>query len=443
MQATRAQPRRTLAAWAMFDWANSAFATLVVTFVYSTYFTTAIAADEVTGTAQWSRAVGLSGVLVAVLAPPLGALADRSGRRMACLGVCTLVCCVASVGMTGVHPDWVWAGLMALSLFVVANVAFELSTVFYNAFLPELVPAERVGRLSGWAWGLGYAGGLLSLVLALAVLAREQPLFGISTEAGFNYRAVCLLAAGWFALFSLPLFVFAPRRPAGGAIPELPLQPRMGAYRELRHTFGRLRHYPDITRLLAARLLYNDGLVTIFAFGGIYAAGTFGMSLPEVIQFGIALNVTAGIGAGVFGFVDDRLGGKRTILVTLVALTVFSLLAVWAPSVGWLWLAGLSLGLFVGPNQSASRTLMARFVPEQHSANFFGLFAFSGKITTFAGPLLLGIVTEATGSQRLGMATVVGFFVVGGLLLLTVNERRGIRTGQQTEPSGDTSADRT
>ncbi len=439
MQVTHAQPLRTLAAWAMFDWANSAFATLVVTFVYATYFTTAIAADEVTGTAQWSRAIGLSGVLVAVLAPPLGALADRSGQLLTCLGVCTLVCCVASAGLTGVHPDWVWAGLIALSLFVVANVAFELSTVFYNAFLPELVPAERVGRLSGWAWGLGYAGGLLSLVLALVVLAREQPLFGISTEAGFNYRAVCLLAAGWFALFSLPLFVFAPRQPSGSGLTS----PRTGAYRELRRTFGQLRHYPDITRLLAARLLYNDGLITIFAFGGIYAAGTFGMSLPEVIQFGIALNVAAGIGAGVFGIVDDRLGGKRTILITLVAMTVFSLLAVWAPSVGWLWLAGLSLGLFVGPNQSASRTLMSRFVPEQHSAAFFGLFAFSGKITTFAGPLLLGIVTQATGSQRLGVATVVGFFVLGGLPLLTVDERRGIRTGQQTNPPGSAAADRT
>ena len=439
MQATHAQPRRILASWAMFDWANSAFSTLVVTFVYATYFTTAIAADEVTGTAQWSRAVGLSGVLVAVLAPPLGALADRGGRRLTCLGVCTLVCCVASAGLTGVHPDWVWAGLIALSLFVIANVAFELSTVFYNAFLPELVPAERVGRLSGWAWGLGYAGGLLSLVLALAVLAREQPLFGISAEAGFNYRAVCLLAAGWFALFSLPLFICAPRRPAGNG----PASPRMGAYRELRHTFGRLRHYPDISRLLVARLLYNDGLITIFAFGGIYAAGTFGMSLPEVIQFGIALNITAGIGAGLFGIVDDRLGGRRTILVTLVALTVCSLLAVWAPSVGWLWLAGLSLGLFVGPNQSASRTLMARFVPEQHAAGFFGLFAFSGKITTFAGPLLLGIVTQATGSQRLGVATVVGFFVLGGLLLLTVNEQRGITTGRQPEPPGHAAADRT
>ena len=441
MRATIAQPppRRTLVAWALFDWANSAFATLVVTFVYSTYFTTAIAADKVTGTAQWSRAVGLSGVLVAVLAPPLGALADRSGRRLTCLGVCTLVCCIASAGMTGVHPDLAWAGLTALSLFVIANVGFELSTVFYNAFLPELAPAERVGRLSGWAWGLGYAGGLLSLVLALAVLAREQPLFGISTEAGFNYRAVCLLAAGWFALFSLPLFMFAPRQPSGSGSAS----PRTGVYRELGRTFGRLHHYPDIARLLAARLLYNDGLVTIFAFGGIYAAGTFGMSLPEVIQFGIALNATAGIGAGVFGFVDDRLGGKRTILVTLIALTACSLLAVWAPSVGWLWLAGLVLGLFVGPNQSASRTLMARFIPEQHTASFFGLFAFSGKITTFAGPLLLGIVTQATGSQRLGVATVVGFFVLGGLLLLTVDERRGIRTGQQMELPGDASAYRT
>ncbi len=427
----------------MFDWANSAFATLVVTFVYATYFTTAIATDEVTGTAQWSRAISLSGILVAVLAPLLGALADRSGWRLACLGGCTLVCCMASAGLTGVHPDWVWAGLIALSLFVVANVGFELSTVFYNAFLPELVPAERVGRLSGWAWGLGYAGGLLSLALALAVLAREQPLFGITTEAGFNYRAVCLLAAGWFALFSLPLFVFAPRQPSVEAIHALSPQPRMGAYRELGRTFGRLRQYPDIARLLAARLLYNDGLITIFAFGGIYAAGTFGMSLPEVIQFGIALNITAGIGASAFGVVDDRLGGKRTILVTLVALTVCSLLAVWAPSVGWLWLAGLSLGLFVGPNQSASRTLMSRFVPEPHSSAFFGLFAFSGKITTFAGPLLLGIVTEATGSQRLGVATVVGFFLAGGVLLLTVDEQRGITTGQQMEAPGAAAPDRT
>ena len=129
--------------------------------------------------------------------------------------------------------------------------------------------------------------------------------------------------------------------------------------------------------------------------------------------------------------------------MTLIALTVCSLLAVWAPSVGWLWLAGLILGLFVGPNQSASRTLMSRFVPERHSAAFFGLFAFSGKITTFAGPLLLGIVTQATGSQRLGVATVVGFFVAGGLLLLTVDEQRGIRTGRQPELPGDTASDRT
>jgi UMF1 family MFS transporter len=172
--------------------------------------------------------------------------------------------------------------------------------------------------------------------------------------------------------------------------------------------------------------VYNDGLVTVFAFGGIYAAGTFGMSLAQVITFGIAINVASGLGALAFGYVDDKIGGKRTILVTLAALTAATGLAVWAPTAGWFWVAGMLIGVFVGPNQSASRSLMGRFVPERHQAEFFGFFAFSGKITAFAGPLLLGAVTSAAGSQRAGVATVVAFFVVGAVLLAGVSEPRGI-----------------
>ena len=416
-----AAPRVALA-WAFYDWANSAFTTLVVTFVYATYFTSAIAPDEITGTGQWSRAVALSGILVALASPLLGALADRRGERRRHLTAATLVCCAATFALTFVAPGAENAVLWALTLFVIANVAFELGGVFYNAFLPEVAPAERVGRVSGWAWGLGYAGGLTCLAIALLVLVRTEPLFGVPTDQGFNYRATNLLVAGWFLAFSLPLLLLAPRRPHAPAA-------RHGigdAYRALSRTLREVRKYREIVKLLAARLVYNDGLVTIFAFGGIYAAGTFGLTLAEVIVFGIVINVAAGLGAALFGLVDDRLGGKTTILITLAALIPATALAALAPSVTWLWVAALGIGIFVGPNQAASRSLLARFVPEARATEFFGFFAFSGKITAFAGPLLLGAVTELMDSQRAGVATVLIFFVVGAALLLPLNERRGV-----------------
>ena len=423
--ATPGPARRVAVAWAFYDWANSAFTTLVVTFVYGTYFTSAIAADEISGTGQWSRAVALSGILVALTSPLLGALADQGDGRRRYLAAATFACCAATFALTFVAPGADNAVLIALTLFVIANVAFELGGVFYNAFLPDVAPQERLGRVSGWAWGLGYAGGLSCLAIALVTLVRDDPLFGIPTENGFNYRATNLLVAGWFLAFSLPLLWLAPRQPSGGTAGNGIVK----AYRALVGTLRELRKYREIVKLLAARLVYNDGLVTIFAFGGIYGAGTFGLTLSEVIVFGIAINVAAGIGAALFGLVDDRLGGKTTILITLAALIPATALAALAPSVTWLWVAAFGIGIFVGPNQAASRSLLARFVPEAKATEFFGFFAFSGKITAFAGPLLLGIVTELFDSQRAGVATVLIFFVVGAALLLPLNERRGIAAG--------------
>jgi UMF1 family MFS transporter len=202
------------------------------------------------------------------------------------------------------------------------------------------------------------------------------------------------------------------------------------AFRELAGTFRAIRQYGEIVKFLLARLVFNDGLVTVFAFGGIYAAGTFGMSLSEVIAFGFVLNIASGLGAMAFGFLDDRIGGKKTIMVTLVVLTFATAMAVWAPSRTWLWTAGILIGLFVGPNQSASRSLMARFVPHDRQAEFFGFFAFSGKVTAFVGPILLGVATATFQSQRAGVATVVFFFVIGALLMGRVDERRGIEAAR-------------
>jgi UMF1 family MFS transporter len=422
----RQDARGVIWSWAFYDWANSAFGTLVGTFIYSTYFTQAMAPDELTGTTWWSRAVALSGILAAMLSPILGAAADRAGARKRFLMVTTALCIGATTLLAFVPPSLSNAAFVALALYVIADVSFEVGYVFYNAFLPTIASPGRIGRVSGYGWGLGYLGGLVCMGIALVGFVRpELPWFGISTAEGFNIRATNLLVAVWFSIFSLPLFLVVPER----RLDRVRVNVR-DAFQELARTFRAIGRYREIVKFLIARLIFNDGLVTVFAFGGIYAAGTFGMSLSEVIVFGVALNLASGLGALAFGFLDDRIGSKSTILVTLVALTGATALAVWAPNRAWFWTASILIGIFVGPNQSASRSLMARFVPKQRQAEFFGLFAFSGKVTSFMGPILLGTVTAAFQSQRAGVATVILFFVVGGLLMATVNEQRGIEAAQ-------------
>ncbi|MGH7529346.1 MAG: MFS transporter, partial [Gemmatimonadales bacterium] len=313
--------------------------------------------------------------------------------------------------------------VLALGLFVVADVGFEFGMLFYNALLPGVAPPAQLGRVSGFGWALGYAGGLAALVLALVALVQPAggtPWFGISRADDFHVRATCLLAAAWLAVFAVPLFVTLreERRP------EVRFDVR-GAFRELAATTRAVRRYRDAALFLLARLLFNDGLITVFAFGGIYAAGTFGMSLAEVIRFGIAINVAAGLGALLFGFVDDRIGGKRTVLLSCAALGAATALAAWAPTRTWFWIAGLLIGVFAGPNQAASRSLLARFAPRERENEFFGFFALSGRLTAFAGPALLGIATQVFGTQRAGVATVLLFFLAGGILLLRVDEARG------------------
>jgi UMF1 family MFS transporter len=423
--------KRAIWSWSLYDFANSSFTTLVVTFVYATYFTQAIADDPVHGTALWSRAVTITALVVALCSPVLGAIADRGGYRKLFVVVATLICVIATAALYTVLPGEVMA---ALVLVVIANIAYEFGTVFYNAFLPDLSPPGRIGTVSGLAWGLGYIGGLLALAFALLTLVQpEMPWFGFSTEDGENIRATNLVVAAWFFVFSVPFLLWVPEdrsrvSVSGRVITE--------AFAQLRHTLVEVRKYRHTVRFLLARLVYNDGLVTVFAFGGIYAAGTFGFSFEEVLLFGIVINVFAGLGAAAMGLLDDRIGGKRTIVISLVGLTAAALLAVLATSATWFWIAGILIGVFAGPNQAASRSLMGRFVPHELENEFFGFFAFSGKLTAFIGPFLLGVLTEVSGSQRVGVSVVLVLFVLGLLLLLPLDERAGseARTPQRQIP---------
>ena len=426
MQAKPEYGRRAIWSWALYDFGNSAFTTLVITFVYATYFTQAIAPDPITGTVLWSRAITVTALITAICSPLLGALADRGGYRKAFVVLSTLVCVLATAGLFQVLPGQVMA---ALVLVVIANLGYEIATVFYNAFLPDISPPGRIGRISGYGWALGYVGGLLALLLALVALVQPATTwFGFSTEAGENIRATNLLTAAWFAVFALPFLLWVPEdRSAvsgrGRVIGD--------AVRQLRGTFSEIRRYRQIVRLLVARFFYNNGLVTVIAFGGIYAAESFGFTLEEVLVFGIALNVAAGAGALAMGYLDDRIGGKRTIIISLVGLTVATVLAIVATDKLLLWVTGVIIGIFLGPNQAASRSLMGRFVPKEKENEFFGFFAFSGKLTAFVGPFLLGVLTQWTGSQRWGISVVLVLFAVGLVLMIPLDEQDGIARAER------------
>lgn len=417
---TRAS-KPALAAWCLFDWANSAYFTVIVTFIFATYFTEAVALDPTAGTTQWGHASSLAGLLIAILAPMLGAIADQGRGRKLWAILFSLLCIAATALLWNVKPTPADVPL-ALGLVVIATLSAEFAVVFYNAMLPGLVPPERLGRFSGWGWGVGYLGGLGCLALALVGFVQtDTPLFGIGKEEAANIRATAPMTALWYLAFLLPFAFMTPEAPGRGYPPRTALKIGLAT---LARTLREARGQPDLWRFLLANMLYIDGLTTLFAFGGIYAAGTFGFSFAEVIQFGIALNVTAAIGAVAFGWIDDRLGAKTAIAAGLIGLILSSAVVLVSSSKVVFWIAALLIGLFLGPVQASSRTWMARHAPEEKRAELFGLMALSGKATAFLGPLLLAEVTRATGSQRWGMATILIFFVGGLAMLLSVPNKR-------------------
>jgi len=312
--------------------------------------------------------------------------------------------------------------LFALTLVVIANVAFELGCVFYNAYLPEITTREKIGRISGYGWGFGYLGGLLAMMVAMVgFINPDVPWFGLNPDNGANIRGTNFVVAIWFFVFTLPAILFLKNNKKEAKTDRGNLFPN--ALKQLKETFQDIKLYKNSVRFLLSRLIYNDGLVTIFAFGAIYASGTFNFTFKEIMIFGIVLNVAAGFGAFLMGFIDDIIGGKLTIQISLIGLMLAVIIAVFANSKFLFWVSGILVGLFAGPNQSASRSLMGRISPPNKVNEFYGFFAFSGKLTSFLGPMLLGIFTKYFDSQRYGVATVFVFFFVGFLLIQGVKDK--------------------
>jgi len=412
-----------LFAWCTFDWANSAFPTVIVTFVFAAYFAKAVAVDEVTGSSQWSYAVSGSMLLTALLGPLLGAIADHAGRRKPWVLAFILLMVAATASLWFATPEMP-SVLWVLLAFALANFAFETASIFYNAMLPAISPPSMIGRVSGWGWGLGYVGGLVCLVIALLLLIRpDPPLFGLDKATAEPLRATALLVAGWVVLFALPFFLLTPDSRGRGLSAGEAVRRGVAT---LRNTVTQLRRYRQIALFLLSHMIYTDGLNTLFSVGGIYAAVTFGMDFDELLLFGIALNVTAGAGAFAFGWVDDLIGPKRTILIALGAIGVFGSAILLVETKAMFWAFALPIGVFLGPAQSASRSLMARIAPPEVTTEMFGLFALSGKATAFLGPAVFGWLTAVSGSQRIGLSTIIVFLAVGAALLWPVRVERAV-----------------
>ena len=414
-----ASSKKQIISWSLYDWANSAFGTIILTFVYSVYFTKSVAPDETLGSTWWSYAIAASGLIVALLAPVLGAIADYGGHAKRWLAGLILLC----LTMTGLlffgTPDA--SSYMILGILVcvcLANIGLELGFVFYNAFLPQVAPANIMGRVSGWAWALGYAGGLLSLVLCLVLLTglgeTLQPLFGLPTENALHIRSSTVLVVIWFALFSLPLFMFVRDTPP--LVPHAK-QAVVKGLQQLKRTCLSVRSEKNMVLFLIASALYRDGLATLFALGGIYAASTYDMDFADILVFAVGLNVTAGLGAFAFAFLDDTIGARKTILLSLAGLIICGIVILFAPDKGLFIALSLVLGIFTGPVQAASRSYAGRIAPEGIVTQIYGLYAFAGKSIAFLGPLLYGLSTDIFDTQKAGLVSILCFWSLGFALL--------------------------
>lgn len=412
--------RAAIFGWCLYDWAMSAFNTVIGTFVFSVYFTKGIVGDADRGAALWGVAAGSAGIAVALLSPVLGAVADHGGRRKAWLAACVAAAVVptALLWFAAPEPSWI---LPAMVLVGLATIAFELSYVFYNALLIDVAPPGKLGRVSGWGWGLGYFGGLLCLVIALFGLigfGGAAPLLPLPAVDSAGPRATGPLVALWWLVFALPLLLLVRERPGGAPI-------RAAIRRGLDDLWRTLKSLPgrgNLVRFLVGSAIYREGFNMLFAFGGIYAAGALGLDFGQLVLFAIGLNVTSGVGSVLFAWVDDAIGSKPTILIAIVGLVVLGVPIILVTDPVWFIGLALVLGLFLGPAQAASRTLMGRLAPVGGEAEAYGLYGLTGRATGFVGPWLFAAATAAFATQRAGVAAIVVLFALGGLIVATVRE---------------------
>ena len=416
-------PRREVLAWAMYDFANSGYTTVVLTAVFNAYFVGVVAGNgpdkDGTATLLWTVAMAITNLLVLASAPILGAIADHGAHKKRFLALTTVGCVffTALLGFVG-QGDVVWG----MVLVILSSLMFASGENFIAAFLPEVAAQKDMGRISGYGWSLGYLGGLLVLGLCLVYIQWAQAQGDTVTQ----YVPVTMwITAAMFALAALPTFLWLRER----AVPQ-PLAAGENYFRigfaRVRHTLVHAWRYRDLFRFLVSLAVYYCGINTVVVLAAIYAQEVMGFTMQENIMLILVVNVTAAIGALGFGLAQDRLGSVRTLAITLVVWIAALVLAYFIESRAGFWVVANLVGFALGSSQSAGRALVGQFSPPGRSAEFFGLWGLAGKLAAVIGPLVYGLVAFLShGDHRRALLSTCVFFILGLLILMTVDERRG------------------
>lgn len=396
--------------WTLFDFANTAFSVIIVTVIYSKYFTNYVAGGK---NWLWGAAVSVSMIAAAFLSPPMGAIADVSRNRKRFLLIFTLISVVCTALMFFVQKGDIALGLI---LFILANIGFESGLVFYDAFLPDLTSKKNFGRVSGYGFAMGYIGALVILLIVMLILPQTS-----SPEYNFYIRITFLIAAIFFFVFAAPLFIFIgePKREQviKGELIKKGISKSFNTFKDIFFH----KKYPSLKKFLVAFFLYNDAIITIISFAAIFASNTLRMSDTDIIIFFAFMQTSAVGGSFVFGIISDSIGPKKTISVTLLLWIAAIIGAYFVSTVFQFYFVGLVAGLSIGSSQSCSRSLMALLIPREREAEFFGFYdGLFGKSSAVLGPLVYGIVSDLT-NDKVAILAIGLFFVAGLIILQSVN----------------------
>lgn len=423
--------RKEIFGWCMFDFANSSYTTVIITAVFNVYFVKVVVSEQLFGKGYgeflWgSVAIPISYLLVILAGPVIGALADFSGAKKKFLFATYLLCVVFTALLFFVREGDV---IPAIILVVISNIGFAAGENFTSSFLPELATPEDMGKVSGYAWSFGYWGGLISLAICLAiVMGYKSP-----DDTTLPVRLTALVTAAFFALAGIPTFLWLKERKSREIMPKGYNYFTIG-FKRLAETYAHIKRFRELIKFLITFLVFNCGVMVVITFAAIYASGTLNFTMTENIILIIVVNVTASVGAFIFGFVQDRIGSKTTIIITLVLWFITTVWAYFSETKMSFWMLANVAGLALGSSQSASRAMVGLFAPESKSGEFFGFWGLFGKIGAILGPMSFGAITLASGgNQRYAVVATGLFFLLGIVGMIFIHEKEGIAAAKTYE----------
>ena len=400
--------------FALYDFANSAFTTIIITFIFATYFAKEIAPNPILGQSYWGWTIGITGFLIAIIGPIVGSFADKKNRIVFFIRCFSLLCILFTALLWFSKPSQSYL-LYTLIIVGVANLFYELSLIFYNSLLKDISKDKNLGKSSGFGFALGYIGGIVILLISIKFFIDTDSLpFGLVKEESQNIRAIALLVSIWFLIFSIPFLFFVIKEKKKKRKKTV-----SSNFADLKKLIWNKR-ISVLGKFLIARMLYADGLNAIIVMGGIFAVGVFQLSIKELLQLSILMNISAVIGAIIGGYFNDLLGSKKIIVFSLLGIIISSILILFSFSKMYFFVFATINGLFIGPIQSASRVVISKMLINKDQSKGFGLFATSGKLTSFLGPVLVSTLTFVSGSQRIGFSAAIFLLIIGLFLLFKI-----------------------